>query len=643
MRFPVPWRTASSTMLSDVDQVVSQGNRVSNISSLTGVWIGGALLVLSGCAKHLEFPPLGTPLSASVKLETSSALKDLALRYTDSCGHLQDVPLGGRLRDALQEGLHRTFNRVVLEGEETTSSPDHLVQVDLVDSSFDLNKEALYDRAPAVVRLNAIARIYDRTGVLLRQTDIAVSRQERLRLEQLSKNCDYVIDPFVQDTTIDFATRVALTAKQAAASRDVLSSTEPIASSPGSPVVLPALGPGGTELPNGSATASSTLRFKALLLDENSDLLFEGGEHIRVRLDVVNTGLTPVENASASLTGTQLVLEHFPTTVLRIPPLQPGQTKSLEFVATLPLLAQPEPAEIRAVVEERNGAAAPPQTLSFTIAPTGTRGDDVDQVLSHSSPVRHPDTTIIAIGLNSTLTQQMPSRKYAAHDAETVAKYFQTLGGVPSSNIALLTDRKTTSAQIEKTLREWLPTRSTKDGLVIIYFSGHAMVSQKGEILLVPYDGTKTPTSLYRLSALESVLAKLNPRQALLIFDGKASPIVDQTKPPTTPRWDLDGENTIQLIAVEGFATGIEDDAHRHGLFTYYLLRGLRGEADTNRDGKVTLGEVSRFVRQKVAWASNSRFGTTQRPQIIPQLKSDDKAADLVLTTLPSLAASETP
>ena len=86
---------------------------------------------------------MGTPLSASVKLETSSALKDLALRYTDSCGHLQDVPLGGRLRDALQQGLHRTFNRVVLEGEETTSPPDHLVQVDLIDSSFDLNKEAL--------------------------------------------------------------------------------------------------------------------------------------------------------------------------------------------------------------------------------------------------------------------------------------------------------------------------------------------------------------------------------------------------------------------------------------------------------------------------------------------------------------------
>ncbi|CUS37979.1 Ankyrin repeat-like protein [Candidatus Nitrospira nitrosa] len=621
---------------------MTHDHRLSNRGILAGAWIGAVLLVLAGCATHLEFPPMGTPLSASAKLETSSALKDLTLRYTDTCGQLQEFPLGERLQEALQEGLHRTFDRVVSEGAESAGPPDHVVQVDLVDSSFDLNKEALYDRAPALIHLNAIARIYDRTGTLLRQTDIAVSRQERLRLEQISKNCDYIIGPFIQDTTIDFATRVALTAKQAAASHDALSSTEPTAPPSESLIVPPTLSPIRPEQPNGSA-ASSALRFKALLLDENSDLMFEGGEHIRVRVDVVNTGSTLVENASVSLTGTRLTLEQFPTTVLRIPPLQPGQTRSLEFVATLPLLAQPEQAEIRVIVEERSGAAAPPQTLSFTIAPTGTRGDDVDQVSTQASTVQHPAISVVAIGISSTLTQQIPSRTHAAHDAETVAKYFQTLGGVPSSNIALLTDRKATSAQIEKTLREWLPTRSTTDGIVIIYYSGQAMVSPRGEIMLVPYDGTKTPTSLYRLSALESVLARLHPQQAILIFDGKTSPIVDQTKTPPTPRWDLDGENTIRLIAVEGLATGIEDDAHRHGLFTYYLLRGLRGEADTNRDGKVTLGEMSGFVRQKVAWASKSQFGTTQRPQIIPLLKADDKATDLVLTTLPSLSASEAP
>jgi hypothetical protein len=48
-------------------------------------------------------------------------------------------------------------------------------------------------------------------------------------------------------------------------------------------------------------------------------------------------------------------------------------------------------------------------------------------------------------------------------------------------------------------------------------------------------------------------------------------------------------------------------------------------------------------VRQKIAWASKSKFSSVQHPQIIPPLRADDQAADVILTTLPSLAASETP
>ena len=595
------------------------------------VWISCALLLfLAACVKHLEFPPLGDPLPASAKLEISPSIKELTIHYSDSCGQLQEAPLGNRLQEALREGIHRTFQKTFDEGTDNTSAPDYVIQVELVDSSFDLNKEGLYDRAPAVLRVNAIARIHDRAGALLRQTDIQFARQERLRLEQLSKNCNYMIEPFIHDTAIDFATRVSLNARQA-----VAGAQNPPASREPNQAPMGSLG--------SPSVSAADLRFKATLLDENSDLILNGGEHVRIRVDVVNTGPNVVENASASLTGTQIAIERFPTTVLRIPPLQPGQTQSLEFVATLPLLAQPQHAEIRVTVEERGGSSATPQTLSFVIAPTGPGGDNVDQVPAQASGVRRPETSVISIGLSSYLDQQIPSRKYASRDAETVAKYFQTLGGVPSSNISLLTDRKATHAQIQKALFEWLPTRSMKGGIVIVYFSGQAMVTAAGEILLVPYDGGKVATTLYPLRSLESVLAKLNPQQAILIFEGKISSIHDNPKTPIIPRWDLQGDGTIRLIPVEGLGRGLDDDGHRHGLLTYYLLRGLRGEADTNRDGNVTLGEIAGFVRQKVAWASKSQFGSVQHPQIIPLLKLDDKAADVVLTTLPSIAASETP
>ncbi|MGE0643070.1 MAG: caspase family protein [Nitrospira sp.] len=608
-------------------------NPFSRITFVASAGFGGLLLFLSACAKHLEFPQLGEPLASSAKLEVPPSFKDFTIRYTDSCGQIQEIPLGHRLHEALEEGIRRTFTIVASENESAIA-PDHIIQVDGIDSIFDLNKEALYDRPPASLQLNTVARVYDRNGTLLKQSDIKVARRERLRLEQLGKNCDYHIDPFIRDTAIDLATRVALIARVAAGGQGSASSAEPNST---------ALASAPLDNQQPPTSPASPLRFKATLLDENTDLIFEGGEHIRIRVDVVNTGTTPLENAWASLTGTSAVIDQFPTTSLRIPPLLSGQTKSLEFVSSLPLLAEPQQAKIQVSVEERGGIAARPQTLSFTIAPTGSSHDDIDQVPAQTSGIRRPETSVISIGLSSYLNHQMRSRKYAARDAETVAKYFQTLGGVPSSNIHLLTDRKATHSQIEKALREWLPTRPMKDGIVIVYFSGHAMISPSGEIMLVPYDGAKAATTLYRLKSLESVIAKLNPQQALLIFEGTVSSIQENPKTSVTPQWELHGDETIRLVAVEGLGKGLDNDTHRHGLFTYYLLRGLRGEADTNHDGTVTLGEIGSFVRQKVAWASKSKFSSVQRPQIIPLLKPDDNAANVVLTSLPSLTATEIP
>lgn len=583
---------------------------------------------------------MGDPLTSSAKLEVPASFKELTIRYSDSCGQIQDVPLGHQLHEALQEGLRRTFTSVVPE-DDTTLTPDHIIHIDLVDSLFNLNKDAVYDRTPASLQLNTVARVYDRKGTLLRQADIKVARQERLLLEKLAKNCNYVIGPFIHDTVIDFATRVALIARVAAGGQEQLHSVEPN-SEPVSNLPQPSAS-ATQEQPPPSDSPTSALRFKSLLLDENSDLIFEGGEHIRIRVDVVNTGTSPIEQAWASLSGTSTVIEQFPTTSLRVPPLEAGETKSLEFVATLPMLVEPQQVEIQVAVEERSGVAARPQTLSFTIAPTGSTNDDIDHVPAQTSGVRQPETSIISIGLSSYRDQQIRSRKYASRDAETVAKYFETFGGVPASNIHLLTDRKATHSQIEKAFLEWLPTRPMKDGIVIVYFSGQALVSPTGEIMLVPYDGARAATTLYRLKSLESVFAKLNPQQAILVFEGNISLIQDNPTTSVTPQWELHGDETIRLIAVEGFGTGLNDDTHRHGLFTYYLLRGLRGEADTNHDGKVTLGEIGGFVRQKVAWASKSKFNSVQHPQIIPPLRANDQAADVVLTTLPSLAASEMP
>ena len=394
-----------------------------------------------------------------------------------------------------------------------------------------------------------------------------------------------------------------------------------------------------------TSVSLSKLRFKALLLDENGNLFLESGEQIRVRVDVVNTGSSPIQNASASLTGTPSVIEQFPSTTLTIPLLQPGETKSLEFAATLPSSLQPQQVEIRVSVTESGGAAARPQALLFIIQPAGAGADDMDQIPAPVSDFHQPQTYVVSIGAGVYRDTHIASRPYASRDADMVANYFQSLGGVPLSNIRLLHNQRVLRADIHEALFGWLPLHAAQDAVVIVYFSGQAMVSPTGDILLALYDGNAADsTKLYPLSDLASAFTRLKAKQVIFLFDGMVSRLRGDTKGKTAPpRWELGGGHTLALLGGEDLTKGLEDDHHRHGLFTYYLLKGLRGEADTNRNGTVTFGELAGYVRQKVAWTAKTQFNQEQRPLLLPALKPDDQAASLVLTTLPSLTSSETP
>jgi hypothetical protein len=593
---------------------------------------------------------MGEPLPYTVKLEIPSSIKQLSVDYTDSCGHLLQVPLGPHIEEALIEGVYRTFKGVVYEGGGSKdATPDAVVRVDFVNWSFGLKQDNLYDRVPADLQLNAMARVYDLTGKLLHEGEIKTVRQERLRIEPMQKNCDYVIGPFLRDAALDFATKVALDVREAFAKQPSVSVAQSPAASSAPPPAAHPLNSSARNHPTSvlsGASTSSSLRFKAMVLDENGNLILEGGERLRVRVDVVNTGMTPIQNASASLTGTPSIVGQFPATTLSIPTLQPGETKSIEFVATAPPTVQSQNVELQVVVAESGAKTAPvSQTLSLTIQPTGVRTDDVDQIPTQVSSFRQPHTYLISIGIGSYRDPQVLTRKHASLDAEMVANYFQSLGGVPSSNVRLLQDWKALRPDIDEALLDWLPSHMTKDAVVIVYFAGQAMVTPTGDVLLVPYEGSPTATTrLYPLREIESALSRLKAKQTILLFDGIVSKLHSDPKVKVTaPRWELSGGNMIRLIGGEGFAKGLEDEKHRHGLFTYYFLRGLRGEADTNRDGDVTLGEIAGYVRQKVAWAAKSRFNSEQHPQIIPILNPGDTAASLVLSKLASIQGSETP
>jgi uncharacterized caspase-like protein len=57
-----------------------------------------------------------------------------------------------------------------------------------------------------------------------------------------------------------------------------------------------------------------------------------------------------------------------------------------------------------------------------------------------------------------------------------------------------------------------------------------------------------------------------------------------------------------------------------HGVFTFYLLKGLHGEADANKDGTVTAGELYSYVRDNVAKATSGNQSPMAGPGLAERI-----------------------
>jgi hypothetical protein len=62
--------------------------------------------------------------------------------------------------------------------------------------------------------------------------------------------------------------------------------------------------------------------------------------------------------------------------------------------------------------------------------------------------------------------------------------------------------------------------------------------------------------------------------------------------------------------------TAISHPTQKNGLFSYWMMRGLGGEADSNNDNKLTNGELHAFISDKVQKTAINE-GHKQNPQLV--------------------------
>ena len=385
------------------------------------------------------------------------------------------------------------------------------------------------------------------------------------------------------------------------------------------------------------------LEFSTRFEDQNRNRIIDGGESISLKVDVRNTGEGAAKNVQVVLSGHKELVSYLGEKKF-IGDIKPGEQKTAEFKATMPARIPSETANIRIEIKEAQGfAPSRRKTLQIAMRPVETIETtveviseiNVDDIPLKIKNYERKDAVALVIGIGKYREEAIPPVKYAARDAEVMAKYLENLGGVPKANIQVLTDEKASKSDIQAYLEDWLPRRVNEDSTVFLYYSGHGAPDPQGrEAYIVPYEGQPDfPSKLYPLQNIYASLNKLPAKRVIVMLDScfsgaKGRSVTQEGARPLVMHLDNilpAGQKVIVVAGATGNQISSDYDRVKHGLFTYYLLRGLRGEADRNSKGVVNLEDLYQYVKKNVSEKASLELNRDQTPVLLP---SESKTFD---------------
>lgn len=273
----------------------------------------------------------------------------------------------------------------------------------------------------------------------------------------------------------------------------------------------------------------------------------------------------------------------------------------------------------RAAAAEREKAAAEARRLAEALE----REFPPLEEFPKTAAAPRPKDFALVVGVEG--YRSIPKADYAENDAKRMRAYLEALG-VPPQNIILLAGQSASRADLAKYLEEWLPANATPESRVYFYYSGHgAPDPQSGAAYLVPWDGDPAfpKSTAYPLAKVYEALDALPAKESVAMLDacfsgsGGRSVLAPGARPLVSVREDAPpSSGKVSVLAAAGpdqIAGGLE--LRRHGLFSYYLMRGLSGAADADGNKSVTLGELRDYLGAQVPVAAR-RANRDQTPRV---------------------------
>ena len=194
------------------------------------------------------------------------------------------------------------------------------------------------------------------------------------------------------------------------------------------------------------------------------------------------------------------------------------------------------------------------------------------------------------------------------------AKQFKSVMENETKDITILTSKYANKENIKEKLRA-ISNRAQKGDKIIFFFSGHGYPG-----------GVAVYDNILPYQEINDILAKSAADAKICFIDachaGSVRGVSDNSKNYKAPT----SGNIIYMLASRADEYSLENPWVGHGFFTQAVLKGLRGKADANRDKKITVNELFKYVYNDVQHTT-AKMNVSQHPQLIGQ----KSVADAVL------------
>ena len=245
--------------------------------------------------------------------------------------------------------------------------------------------------------------------------------------------------------------------------------------------------------------------------------------------------------------------------------------------------------------------------------------------ISWEGKTTKPNLYVLTLAINKYRDKSL-WLNYCVPDANAIAESFKTQesGLYENVYVSSLQDGEVTKEGIREEF-ERLSNLVTADDVFIFYISGHGTTYDDGDYYYLPVNIRYTsreeiPIQGVSKNDLIENLSLIKAGKTLLMLDtcNSGAFFADSGQRGLSEKTAID-----RLTRATGHATlAASSDSQSamegyegHGVFTYVLLEGLKGEADSNDDGFVTLLELASYVENEVPERSYEKWGYEQVPQ----------------------------